>query len=148
MRPCPESRAHSGSGSVSCHSPNSFCWGSILEKKSWPHSLAAPLNSVAGLCVQAPGLVLLLSSVAGLSCWALSLCCCLGRAPELPGSVVLSSSCPCLGRPPELCGWSLWPGLLERSVPEQIAMSMPTNIIDEAVCSWGRVGRTKKLFFD
>ena len=35
------------------------CWGSILEKKSWPHSLAAPLNSVAGLCGPAlcPGLV-------------------------------------------------------------------------------------------
>ena len=55
--------------------------------------LAAPLNSVAGLCVR-----------------------------------VLSSSCPCLGRAPELCGWSLWPGLLERSVAEQIAMSMPTKI--------------------
>ena len=32
------------------------------------------------------------------------------------------------GRAPELCGWSLWPGLLERSVAEQIAMSMPTKI--------------------
>ena len=55
--------------------------------------LAAPLNSVAGLCVR-----------------------------------VLSSSCPCLGRAPELCGWSLWPGLLERSVAEQIAMLTPTKI--------------------
>ena len=27
-----------------------YCWGSILGKKSWPHSLVAPLNSVAGLC--------------------------------------------------------------------------------------------------
>ena len=59
--------------------------------------LAAPLNSVAGLC---------------------------GRLCVR----VLSSSCPCLGRAPELCGLSLWPGLLERSVAEQIAMSMPTNI--------------------
>ena len=39
----------------------------------------------------------------------------------------LSSSCPCVGRTPELCGWSLWPGLLEWSVVEQIAMSMPTK---------------------
>ena len=57
-----------------------YCWGSILEKKSWPHSLAAPLNTVAGLCVQA------LSS----SC------------PLWLGSV--SRPCP-LGRAPELCGW-------------------------------------------
>ena len=82
-----------------------YCWGSILEKKSWPHSLAAPLNSVAGLCVQ-----VLSSSVAWL---------CVR---------VLSFSCPCLGRVPELCGWSLWPGLLERSLAEQIAMSMPTKL--------------------
>ena len=32
------------------------------------------------------------------------------------------------GRAPELCGWSLWPGLLEGSVAEPIAMSMPTRI--------------------
>ena len=66
-------------------------------------------------------------------CWALWL-----------GLVLfLSSSCPCLGRAPELCGWALWPGsvfgscpplvplwpgLLERSVAEQIAMSMPTKV--------------------
>ena len=77
-----------------------------------------PLVVSAGLCGWAlssscPPLVLVLaaplSSVAGL---------CVG---------VLSSSCPCLGRAPEL-GWSLWPGLLERSVAEQIAMSMQTKI--------------------
>ena len=55
-----------------------------------------------------------------------------GRAPELAlwlGSV--SRPCPPLVlvlAAPELCGWSLWPGLLERSVAEQIAMSMPTKI--------------------
>ena len=49
-----------------------YCWGSILEK-IWPHSLAAPLNSVARLCV-----------------WAFSSSCpCLGRAPELCGWALL-----------------------------------------------------------
>ena len=92
-----------------------------------------------------PGLVLLLSSVAGLCVQALSSSCPLwrlcvqafssscpprGRAPDqwLGCGWALSSSCPCLGRAPELCGWSLWPGLLERSVAEQIAMSTPTKI--------------------
>ena len=105
------------------------------------------LSSVAGLCVQAlssscpplgraPGLcqlcgwALWLGSVAGLvagpcppplvlllSSWRAGLC-----VQALP------SCCPSLGRAPELCGWSLWPGLLERSVAEQIAMSMPTKI--------------------
>ena len=114
-----------------------YCWSSILEKKSWPHSLAAPLNSVAGLCVQALssscplwlGLVLFLSSF----------CPCLGRAPELcgwalwPGSV--SGSCPplvllvlVLAAPLNSVAGLLWPGFLERSVAEQIAMSMPTKI--------------------
>ena len=101
----------------------------------------APLNSVAGLCVQAlsSSCPLWLGSVSRpcpplvLCGWALwlvlaSSCPCLGRAPELCGRAtvsrlcvrVLSSSCPCLGRAPELCGWSLWPGLLERSVAEQL----------------------------
>ena len=81
-------------------SPNSLLLGFYLRKKSWPHSLAAPLNSVAGLCGLAlcPGLVLLLSSVAGLCGWAF-----------------LSSSCPCLDRAPELCaglcGPAYWRGV-------------------------------------
>ena len=73
-------------------------WGSILERKE----LATLTGRAPELCGWAlcPGLVLLLSSVAGLCGWALSsvawLC-----------VRVLSSSCPCLGRAPELCGWSL-----------------------------------------
>ena len=116
MRPCPESRAHSGSGSVSCHSPNSFCWGSILEKKSWPHSLAAPLNSVAGLCVQA----LSSSCPLWLGC-SVSRPCPPGRALGLCGwalwlglVLLLSSSWPCT---PELCGWALWPGSVSGPCP-------------------------------
>ena len=67
-----------------------YCWGSILDPGSVSGScpplvlvLAAPLNSVAGLCGPAlcPGLVLL-----------------------------LCSSCPSLGCAHELCGWALWPG--------------------------------------
>ena len=90
-----------------------YCWGSILDKKSWPHSLAAPLNSVAGLC----GLALWPGSVSGS-------CPCLGRArlnsvawlcgrALCPGLVLLlCSSCPSLGRAPELSGRALWPGLV------------------------------------
>ena len=115
-----------------------YCWGSILGKKELATLTGrAPELSGWALC---PGLVLLLSSVAGLCSvsrpcpplvlcgWALSSSCpCL----ELCGWALcpLSSSCPCLGRAPELCGWSLWPGLLERRVAEQV--------VDEAVCSWG-----------
>ena len=76
-----------------------YCWGSILEKKSWPHSLAAPLNSVAGLCGPAvsgscPPLVLVLAA---------------------PLNSV-SRSCPPLEllfvlRAHEHCGWALWPAL-------------------------------------
>ena len=85
--------------------------------------LSFVLGSVAGPC---PLLVVLLSLF-----WP--------RVNSVAGLCVrvLSSSCPCLGRAPELCGWSLWPGLLERSVAEQIAMSMP---------SWGE--STKKSIFD
>ena len=75
-------------------SPNSLLLGFYLrKKKSWPHSRAAPLNSVAGLCGWAlcPGLVLLLSCVTG--------------CKPCP----LSSSWP----RPELCGWALWAGLCE-----------------------------------
>ena len=36
--------------------------------------------------------------------------------------------CACFGRAIELCGWFLWPGLLERSVVEQITMLMRTKI--------------------
>ena len=102
--------------------------------------LAAPLNSVAGLCVQAlsSSCPLWLGSVSRpcpplvLCGWALSSSCpCLGCAPDSVARLyvrVFSSSCPSLGRAPELCGWSLWPGLLERSVAEQIAMSMPTEL--------------------
>ena len=44
--------------------PKQFTVGVLSKNKSWPHSLAAPLNSVAGLCCPAlcPGLVLLSSS--------------------------------------------------------------------------------------
>ena len=62
-----------------------YCWGSIMENKSWPHSLAAPLNSVG----RAPELC-------GWALWH--------------GSV--SSSCPCRGRAPVLCGTALCPGRL------------------------------------
>ena len=119
-----------------------------------------PPQALAG-----PGLVLLLSSVAGLCVQALSSSCpfpshllkrCLEKvflAPKklfqatsykdgLRGSwkpfllaalcvQALSSSCPLwlgLGHAPELCGWALCPGLLERSVAEQTAMSTPTKI--------------------
>ena len=51
-------------------------------------------------------------------CWALWLGLVLflsSSCPRLGRCVrVLSSSCPCLGRATEICGWSLWPGLLER----------------------------------
>ena len=130
----------------------------LIEEKG----LATLTGRAPELCGWAlcPGLVLLLSSLAGLSVQALSSSCplwlgsglciqalsssCplwLGSCPPLVlvlaaplNSVaglcvrVLSSSCPCFDRAPELCGWSLRPGLLERSVAEQIAMSMPTKI--------------------
>ena len=48
-----ESRRTASQCGQLCIPQTVYCWGSILEKKSWPHSLAAPLNSVAGLCVQA-----------------------------------------------------------------------------------------------
>ena len=112
-------------------------WKKRAGHTHWPR-LVLLLSSLVGLCGWAlcPGLVLLLSSVAGpcpllvllLSLswprpWALWL----GSVAQLCVQV-LSSSCPCLGRAPELCGWSLWPGLLEMSVAEQIAMSVPTKI--------------------
>ena len=78
-----------------------YCWGSILEKTSWPHSLAAPLNSVAGLCgpTLCPGLVLLLSS----SCSPSSL---------LLGFHLKKELATLTDRAPELCGWALCPGLV------------------------------------
>ena len=81
-------------GVISCSSPGSLLLGFYLTKKGWPHSLAAPLNSVAGLCAQA------LSSLVLLCGWALC-----------PGLVLLlclwlgsvSSPCP----PLVLCGSAL-----------------------------------------
>ena len=103
--------------------PKQFTVGVLSWKeKSWPHSLAAPLNSVAGPC----GWALWLGSVAG----PCPPCPPLGRAPELCqlcgwalwldlvllcgwalwlGLVLL------LAAPPELCqlyGWALWLGLV------------------------------------
>ena len=37
---------------------------------------------------------------------------------------------------------------LERSVAEQLAMSMPTNIIDEEVCPWGECRAYQDIVFD
>ena len=105
-----------------------YCWGAILENRAGhTHSLAAPLNSVAGLCVQAPlwlGSVsrpcppLVLPEVCGWALWLglgflLSSSCpplVLVLAAPLNSVArlcvrVLSSCCPCLGRAPELCGW-------------------------------------------
>ena len=115
------------------YSPNSLLLGSIFKKKSWPHWLAAHLNSVAGFC---PPLVLVLS------------CCC-------PPLVLLLSS----GRADQ--PWTHWlaaplnsvAGLCDRVlssclllfcsslVAEQLAMSMPTKIKQFALG-----GRTKKSF--
>ena len=83
-----------------------YCWGSILGKKSWPHSLAAPNlwpGSVSGSC---PPLVLVL---------ALSRSC-----PPLV--LLLSFFCPppSLGRAHELCGLALWPGSVSGSCPSLV----------------------------
>ena len=84
--------------------PLVFCgWGSVSRPcPCLVLLLAAPLDSVAGLCV-------LLSSVAGLCVQALSSSCSLWPR-------ALSSSCPCLGRAPDsvagLCGPALCPGLV------------------------------------
>ena len=74
-----------GAGLIVFFSPSSLLLGFYLgrKKESWPHSLAAPLNSVAGLCQ------------------ALSSSC-----PPWLGSVFR----PCA--PLVLCGWALCPGLV------------------------------------
>ena len=83
---------------------NNLLLGFSLKKKSWPHSLAPPLSSVAGICDHA--------------LW--------------PGSVIgycspLVFSCPAL--------------LLSSLVAEQLAMSIPTQIIDTAMCDiWPSLG--------
>ena len=75
---------------ICLYSPNSLLLGFYLRKKE----LATLTGRAPELCGWAlcPGLVLLLSFVAGLCGWA------------------LSSSCPCLGSTPEL--WALCPGLV------------------------------------
>ena len=78
---------------VCVFSPNSLLLGFYLTKKSWPHSLAAPLNSVAGLC----GWVPWLGSVSR-PCPPLVLC---GWALFCVQALSLV-----------LCGWALCPGLV------------------------------------
>ena len=85
--------------------PLVFCgWGSVSRPcPCLVLLLAAPLDSVAGLCV-------LLSSVAGLCVQALSSSCSpnsllLGFYLRKKGLATLT------GRAPELCGRALWPGL-------------------------------------
>ena len=115
-----------------------------LKEKSWPHSLAAPLNSVAGLRGWALwlGLVLLLAasldsvnSVAGLCGWALSSSCSpRGRAPELLCGWALSSSWP---RPWTLS--TLWLGSVAGPCPPLVLLvAAPLNSVNSVagLCGW------------
>ena len=125
------------------------CWGSTLEKEALATLTGRTpelwLGSVARLCGWAlcPGLVLLLSSVAGLCsvsrpCPPVVLCgwaLCPGLVLLLAGPcpplvLFLSSSCPCLGRAPELCGWALWPGSVSGCCPPLVlVLAAPLNSV-------------------
>ena len=116
--------------------PKQFTVGVYLRKESWPHSLAAPLNSVAGLCGLAlwpgsvsgscPPLVLVLATPLNSVAW---LC---GRA-LWPVSV--SGSCPplvlVLATPVNsvawLCGRALWPGSVARLCVRVLPSSCSPN---------------------
>ena len=79
---------------VCVFSPNSLLLGFYLTKKSWPHSLAAPLNSVAGLCGWVPWL-----GSKSRPCPPLVLCGWALFCVQALSSLVL-------------CGWALCPGLV------------------------------------
>ena len=98
---------------------------------SWRHSLAAPLNSVAGLCVQAlsSSCPLWLGSVSR-PCPPLVLCGWAGPCPLWPGSV--SGSCPplvlVLAAPLNsvagLCGPAYWRGRTSSDVKTTIVLKL------------------------
>ena len=132
-------------------SPNSLLLRFYLRKKELA---TRPLNSVAGLCVQALSPLVLcvqalssscplwLGSVLGLILFLFFFCPC-GRAPE-PCVRVLSSSCPCLGRAPELCGWLTG----EECGRTNSDVNSDQNALMKQFALGVKVGRTKKSMFD